>query len=128
TSGVFPCEPMAVCRIDHIIITAPSLDAGGEWVHACLGASPGGGGGHPRMGTHNRVLRLGDTMYLEVIAVDPGAAAPSRPRWFGLDALSCTARPRLAGWVSRAQDIRAAGAAATEALGRIESMSRNALE
>src|SRR5699024_2170690 len=56
------------------------------------------------------------------------AAAPSRPRLFGLDALSCTARPRLAGWVSRAQDIRAAGAAAAEALGRIEAMSGNALE
>ena len=37
------------------------------------------------MGTHNRVLGMAGGMYLEVIAIDPDAAAPERPRWFGLD-------------------------------------------
>jgi len=33
-------------------------------------------GAHPLMGTHNRLLALGD-LYLEVIAVDPAAQPPA---------------------------------------------------
>lgn len=40
---------------------------------------------HPQFGTHNRCLGMEDGIYLEVIAVDPEAPPPSRPRWFGLD-------------------------------------------
>ena len=45
------------------------------------------GGEHPRMGTHNLLLRLGDSVFLEVLSPNPDAPPPSRPRWFGLDAL-----------------------------------------
>lgn len=38
-----------------------------------------------QFGTHNRCLGMEDGIYLEVIAVDPEAPPPSRPRWFGLD-------------------------------------------
>jgi hypothetical protein len=41
------------------------------------------------MGTHNRVIAISSESfpdcYLEVIAIDPEAPAPGRPRWFGLD-------------------------------------------
>jgi len=114
-------------RLDHLVVTAPSLAAGVDHVRAALGAPPGvifqPGGRHPRMGTHNCLLRLGPAAYLEVIAVDPGAPGPDGPRWFQLD---LGGPPRLAAWVARTGDIRAA-AACSPAFGRIEPMERGAL-
>ena len=106
------------------MIVAPSLDAGARYVEESLGVAPAGGGRHERMGTHNRLLRLGEAVYLEVIAVDPDAPRPARPRWFGLDA--APAAPRLATWVVRTGDIEASAAASMENLGAIEPMTRGA--
>ncbi|HEY0821594.1 MAG TPA: VOC family protein [Rhizobacter sp.] len=118
---------MPVCRIDHITVTAPSLEAGSDLVHACLGLRPQAGGMHPRMGTHNLLLRLGDAMFLEVIAVDPQAAAPARPRWFELDRMASDDLPRLACWVARTDKLQTALDASHEALGLVEPMTRGAL-
>ena len=64
------------------------------------------------MGTHNRLLSLGRRRYLEVIAIDPQAPPPPRPRWFGLDEPAMRARlaqgPALIHWVERTADIEAA--------------------
>ncbi len=95
-----------------------------EYVRSALGVRPQLGGEHPRMGTHNALLRLGDALYLEVIAPNPRAPAPGRPRWFGLDTLGDDARPALSTWVARSEHIRAAVAQCPEALGQIEPMSR----
>jgi Glyoxalase-like domain len=107
------------CRIDHITVTAPTLEAGAEFVRQALGILPQAGGEHPRMGTHNLLLRLGDALFLEVISPNPKAAAPARPRWFGLDAMARDTAPSLATWVARTPDIRASIAACPEALGDI---------
>ncbi len=119
---------MPTCRLDHLTITAPSLDAGAAWAAAVLGVGPQAGGQHVRMGTHNRLLRLGDTTYLEVIAPDPAAPPPQRPRWFALDALSPRSSPALSTWVARTDDIEASLQAAGEPLGTIEPMSRGTLQ
>ncbi|HVR48900.1 MAG TPA: VOC family protein, partial [Pseudorhodoferax sp.] len=113
---------MVASRIDHLAIAAPSLQAGSDALFAQLGLRPQAGGRHDRMGTHNLLLRLGGALYLEVIAVDPAAPAPARPRWFGLDALAPDAAPRLACWVARTDDI--VGAAAALPLGEVLPMSR----
>lgn len=118
---------MSSC-IDHLIITAPSLEAGAAFVRQTLGVAPGPGGKHPRMGTHNLLLRLGEGLFLEVIAIDPDAPGPARARWFGLDRLRPDSQPSLAGWVARTDDIRGAAAASTEDLGKIEPMTRGALD
>jgi hypothetical protein len=118
---------MPVTRFDHLAITAPTLAAGADFVRAALGVEMRPGGSHPRMGTHNLLLRLGDGVYLEVIAVDPAAPPPGRPRWFDLDALAPDAPPRLAAWVARTDDIHTAAAASPEPLGSVEPMSRGAL-
>jgi hypothetical protein len=115
------------CAIDHITITAPSLEAGAALVLERLGVAPQRGGQHPRMGTHNLLLRLGEAMFLEVIAIDPAAVAPPRPRWFALDELAPDAEPRLSCWVARTADIRATAAGACEPLGSVEPMSRGTL-
>ena len=116
------------CRIDHIAVVSPSLAAGGEFVENLLGVSLQPGGEHPRMGTHNLLLRLGDATYLEVIAINPAAPPPSRPRWFELDRLVADSEPRLGCWVARTDDIRASLSQASEHLGESEPMSRGALE
>jgi hypothetical protein len=119
---------MQRCLIDHIIVTAASLEAGAAFVQQALGVEPQTGGRHPRMGTHNLLLRLGDALFLEVIAIDPAAAHPGRPRWFGLDARAADTPPVLSAWVARSADIRAGAAQATEPLGDIEPMTRGALD
>lgn len=115
-------------RIDHIVVTAPSLDAGVEYVRAALGVEPQSGGEHAHMGTHNRLLRLGERVYLEVIAVNPAAPPPGRPRWFRLDEPDAVRVPRLATWVARTDDVRGAAAASSVPLGKVELMSRGKLE
>lgn len=79
------------------------------------------------MGTHNLLLRLGESTYLEVIAPNPKAPKPQRPRWFALDDPNAVSRSRLATWIARTTNIRDALATTPEPLGQIESMSRGAL-
>ncbi|WP_423836785.1 VOC family protein [Stutzerimonas stutzeri] len=105
------------CRIDHITITAPSLSKGSDLVYESLGVRPQQGGEHPRMGTHNLLLRLGDSIFLEVIAINHAAARTLHARWFHLDALPPDAPPRLACWVARTPSIHESTSAATEPLG-----------
>lgn len=114
--------------IDHLVVTARSRDEGIAWLADLLGVAPVMGGEHARMGTHNALVRLGDAAYLEVIAPNPRAPRPDRPRWFDLDRLPPAAAPRLATWVVRASDIDAAVAAAALPLGPIEAMTRGTLE
>lgn len=114
-------------HIDHMVITAPSLAAGVEYVRQALGVTPQAGGEHPRMGTHNCFLKLGERVYLEVVSVNPGAPRPDRPRWFQLDELDSIRVPRLATWIVRTDDIQAAAAASPVPLGHVEPMSRGQL-
>lgn len=72
------------------------------------------------MGSHNLLLALGSSVYLEVAAVDPEAAPIARPRWFGLDGVIPAAR--LAGWVASTDHIQSA---APPDLGFIETMQRD---
>jgi hypothetical protein len=113
--------------LDHITIVSPTVASGVEYVRQMLGVTPQPGGEHPRMGTHNALLKLGDEIFLEVIAVNPDAPAPDRPRWFALDHLAPDTAPRLATWVARTNDVQAAVAASPVALGNSEPMSRGSL-
>jgi hypothetical protein len=113
--------------IDHIVITAATLQAGVQAVERALGVPMQAGGEHPHMGTHNYVLKLGDTLFLEVIAVNPAAVAPGRPRWFELDAAASRPAPRLATWVSRTSDIQQAATLATVPVGAVLPLTRGAL-
>lgn len=111
-------------HMDHMTITAPSLEAGLDYVRQALGVSPQVGGEHPRMGTHNYFLKLGEKFYLEIISINPNASKPNRPRWFQLDEPDEYRPVRLATWIVRTDDIRAAAAASPVSLGEVEPMSR----
>lgn len=106
---------------DHIAVAAATLEEGVDWVESALGVKMAGGGKHALMGTHNRLLGLGD-LYLEVIAIDPEAPKPDRPRWFDLDHFS--GPPRLTNWVARSDDIAADSAASPRGIGKPISLSR----
>ena len=114
--------------VDHLVVMAASLDEGVAWCEARLGVTPGPGGEHPLMGTHNRVFSLASPefprTYLEIIAINP-EALPARPagarRWFDMDDAAlraCAAQhgPQLIHWVARVPDVQPA-VAALQALG-----------
>lgn len=89
---------------DHLAVTAMTLEDGVAMVEGALGVTLSGGGTHPQMATHNRLLGLGD-LYLEVIAPDPAAPRPAWPRWFDMDRFD--GPPRLTNWIAACEDIEA---------------------
>ena len=117
-------------RLDHLVVAARTLEAGAAWLESRLGVPLSGGGRHEAMGTHNRLLSLGPARYLELIAIDPEAAGPGRPRWFDLDAPAMRERlevgPALITWVVRAERIETALAATTGGKAQVLAMSRGA--
>lgn len=99
-------------KLDHLTVIAPTLAEGGSHVRACLDLDVPFGRRHDDMGTHNHLLQLGGSVYLEIVALDPEAARPARRRWFGLDDQAQVRRDweegrRLRGWVARSDAIDA---------------------
>lgn len=111
---------MSAATLDHLVVVAASLDEGVTWCERTLGVTPGVGGEHPLMGTHNRLLRI-DTptwpgAYLEIIAINTEATKQESAlakRWFDMDCapfMASIARngPQLAHWVARVPDVERA--------------------
>jgi len=115
---------MIPAAIDHLVVTAPSLGSGAAYIREALGVEMQPGGTHHAMGTHNLLLKLDDSTYLEVLAVDPDMTAPGQPRWFDLDRVTS---PALATWVARVDDIHAAALALGIPGHHIKPMSRGVL-
>ncbi|HAP07299.1 MAG TPA: VOC family protein [Planctomycetaceae bacterium] len=121
------------CQLDHLVVTADSLQNGIRFIEQHFGCSMQIGGQHPRMGTHNALLRIGESCYLEVIAVDPAAPPVNRPRWFQLDDPHSVSTPRLAAWVLGTSSIQQTRTAAIKSLssaedpGPIQEMNRGDL-
>lgn len=113
--------------IDHLAVVAPTLQQGEDYVRLALGVELQPGGTHPRMGTHNKLLKLGPALYLEVIAADPSAQRPSHPRWFALDNMASDTAAHLATWVARTDDIEATAQLSPLDHGGIVPMSRGDL-
>ncbi|HEY8880135.1 MAG TPA: VOC family protein [Roseateles sp.] len=103
-------------ELDHLVVGAATLEEGVAWCERVLGVTPGPGGRHALMGTHNRLLNISGPnhprAYLEIIAVDPDAPPPGRARWFDLDQPALRERltqgPGLIHWVSRVPNLDAA--------------------
>jgi hypothetical protein len=118
-------------QLDHLVIAARDLEQGVAYLEQQLGITIPPGGEHPRMGTHNRLMRLGDSMFLEVIAVSPTLPPPEQPRWFGLDdplvRASINLQPTLLTWVVNCDDIENLLQQAALPFGRLEEVSRGEL-
>lgn len=107
-------------QLDHLVVIAATLEEGVAWCEATLGLTPGPGGQHALMGTHNRLFRIASPefplAYFEIIAIDPAAPPPARRRWFDMDDPALQERvqrsgPQLLHWAARVPDARAAVAA-----------------
>ena len=116
------------CTVDHLVVGAASLDAGCTFVADLLGELPLPGGVHLQLGTHNAVLSLGGSVYLEVIAIDPDGKTPVFPRWFSLDSDQTRAdlevSPRLLTWVVRTPVITSLKQLDAYAACKVRPMSR----
>jgi hypothetical protein len=123
-----PRAPAAM--LDHLVVAAATLADGIEYIAEIAGVTPQPGGKHVAMGTHNALVLLSERTFLEIIAIDPEGAKPSRPRWFDLDNIALqaelTERPRLIHWVARTTGIERAAAACPIPLGDVHPMARGA--
>lgn len=118
-------------RLDHLVIAAETLQQGVDYIRSTLAVEIPEGGVHKTMGTHNHLMQLGNDAYLEVIAINPQAAAPQHPRWFNLDdalmRASLRRQPRLITWVINTPDIKAAEHSSEFPIGVPTELSRDAL-
>lgn len=114
-------------KLDHLTIIAPTLAEGVSHVRTCLDLDVPFGQRHGYMGTYNHLLQLGDTVYLEIVALDPDAEGPDHARWFGLDdqkavRMDWEAGRRLRGWVARTDAIDAVLAGRESVFGKKVSL------
>lgn len=118
-------------RLDHIVIAATDVERGVTWAEKRLGVRVPRGGVHETMGTRNHVMRIGDEMFLEIIAINPDGPIPTKPRWFGLDDPAVRERldrsPAFLAWVANTDDIAAFLDAAPISFGKATPVSRGEL-
>jgi hypothetical protein len=109
--------------IDHFTLGARTLEEGALYLKDKLGIEMPPGSKHDTMSTHNRVLKVGDGLFFELLAIDPEAPTQSHPRWFGLDDEGHRARlkqkPRPLTWIARTSDLRAVAAQSPVDLGAV---------
>ncbi len=99
--------------IDHLVIGAAELDKATRQIESFIKAEFLAGGKHPLMATHNRVIKLQNSLYMEIIAADPSFLSPQNPkrknRWFSLDSNATQKRlsraPQPLCWVIAVNDI-----------------------
>jgi len=123
---------MALSTIDHIVIGAANLEKATEKVESLLQTKFSTSGKHSLMATHNRLARLQNSAYMEIIATDPSATFPKsctrEKRWFSLDSSKTKRRLSLAPqplcWVVAVNNIEQTASNCGYEPGRITEMSR----
>jgi hypothetical protein len=109
--------------LDHLTVTADKLEDGVNYVRECLNVDIPVGGKHELMSTHNHLLRLGESIFLEIIAIDPDAKKPNHARWFALDEKG-DEEPKLASWVAATTNIERTLELAPKVAGNSTKISR----
>ena len=96
-------------NLDHIVFGSFTLEEGTKFVENILQAKLSDIGYHKDMGTHNRVIRISDRVYLEVIAIDPKISNLNKRKWFNLDNSSLQSKlkksPQIIGYVIENNDM-----------------------
>ena len=126
---------MIQSTVDHIVIGAADLEKATKKVEGLIKADFSSGGKHPLMATHNRLIKLQDSIYMEVISIDPSASIPQfsaqKKRWFSLDSQSTKRRLSLAPqplcWVAAVDNIERAVSHCGYNPGKIIELTRDDL-
>ena len=96
-------------NLDHIVLGSQTLEEGTEFLENILQAKLSDIGYHKDMGTHNRVIRISEGVYLEVIAIDPKISNLNNRKWFNLGESSLQSKlkksPQIIGYVIGNTDI-----------------------
>jgi catechol 2,3-dioxygenase-like lactoylglutathione lyase family enzyme len=120
-----------MAEIDHIVLGARTLEEGADYIQRHLGARPVAGGQHDGHGTHNMLLGLGASCFLEVIAPDPSQPEPPHSRPFDLDdpatRTMLEAEPALIAWVARTPALDTVVARLGPRAGEVRAMHRGDL-
>lgn len=118
-------------RIDHLVIGSATLSQGVEYVRDTLGVDMPFGGVHEKMGTHNHLMQLGDSVFLEIISINPDIEPPGRPRWFALDEAMIRRQvekePTLLTWVVNTDNLSGLQSRSNYSIGKIERIQRGDL-
>ena len=123
---------MAMSNIDHIVIGAANLEKATKKVEGLLQTTFSTSGTHASMATHNRLARLQNSAYMEIIATDPSATFPKsctrEKRWFSLDSGKTKRRlsraPQPLCWVVAVNNIEQTASNCGYEPGRVTEMSR----
>ncbi len=97
-------------KLDHVVIAANTLEEGTSYIENKLHIKLSDIGYHNDMGTHNRVVKISKSVYLEVISIDPNCVDLKSKRWFNLDSLKLQSQlrksPRVIGYVIENVDTK----------------------
>ena len=95
-------------KLDHIVFGSYTLEEGTVFVENMLQAKLSDIGYHKDMGTHNRVIRISENVYLEVVAIDPKRKNLKNRKWFNLDNSNLQSKlkksPQIIGYVIENND------------------------
>ena len=95
--------------LDHIVFGSFTLDEGTKFVENILQAKLSEIGYHKDIGTHSRVIRISEKVYLEVIAIDPKTSKLNNRKWFNLDNSKLQSKlkksPQVIGYVIENDDV-----------------------
>lgn len=95
--------------LDHIVFGSFTLDEGTKFVENILQAKLSEIGYHKDIGTHNRVIRISEKVYLELISIDPKTNKLNNRKWFNLDNSKLQSKlkksPQVIGYVIENDDM-----------------------
>lgn len=74
-------------KIDHIVYAVANLQRSIESFQEATGLKVFAGGEHPDWGTHNALVRIGETTYLEFLAKKKSSQPVHAKTWMGIDLL-----------------------------------------
>jgi len=89
-------------QIDHIVYAVPNLEDACQELESALGVKPVFGGYHKTKGTKNALLNLGDSCYLEILAVDESNKEIEGARWMGVDLIK---KPCITRWAIKSDNL-----------------------
>ncbi len=89
-------------NVDHLVYAVPDLEKAVTELEKKLGVAPVMGGQHRSQGTHNALVHLGNSCYLEIIAPDPSNKDFNGQRWMGIDLVT---EPKITRWAVKSNDL-----------------------